>query len=332
MTRYTKVVFLVLAHKPDPFNLLIKSLGDAFDCFVHVDARVPIAPFKAAASKRVRLIEKRTPIFWGGNNSITATLDLIRTAIDAVPDFGRLALISGDCLPVADLDTLQAILGEDEVEFIQTFPVQNDPALRNQDPVLAVERYGWRQPARFQTFVFWDHELLNPRGRAAAIKKYGGELDGRLDEIRKDVQEIVSSIFTDFPPRPPLFEKFFYGASWWAISREATLQILDQLHSDDFREYFKYFRCADEHFIHCAFGNNPALHARKRRPFMHLGHPMVEDTSVHHLKAAMLPPIHRETGCLFARKFDPAATPDIAQAIAEGRYFEILRGTSATDP
>jgi hypothetical protein len=59
---------------------------------------------------------------------------------------------------------------------------------------------------------------------------------------------------------------------------------------------------------------------------------MVADTSVHHLKAAMLPPIHSETGCLFARKFDPAATPDIAQSIAEGRYFEILRGISAAEP
>jgi len=327
MEKPAKIVFLVLAHRPEPFDLLMRLIGDRFDCFVHVDARVPLEPFVAVAASKTRFIEKRTPIFWCGSNMMLATLDLIRAAMDAVPDFDRLALISGDCLPAADLDTIAETLGNPDVEFIQTAEVQNDPTLRGLDPSVAVERYGWRQPARFQNFVYWDHELLNPRDRRAALGRYAGESEAGIGRLRGEIEAIAATILADLAPRPALFETFYYGSQWWAVSRGAMLAIADRLFSDEIRSYFKYFRVPDEHFIHCVFGNDPALKARARRPFMFSSHllggvkqrPYLEPVT---LKAA------RAKGHLFARKFEPEAMPDIAVAILQDRYFAELEKSS----
>jgi hypothetical protein len=321
MSRPPKIVYLVLAHKPEPLKLLMRLFGERFDCFVHVDSRVPIGPFNPVRSEKVRLIEKRTPIFWCGANMMVATLDLIETAMAAVPDFDRIALISGDSLPATTPETLEIALGALDVEFIETAEVQNDPTLRNLDPAVAVERYGWRQPARFQTFVYWDHELLNPRDRREAAARYTGESEALRNRLRNEVETIASTILADLPPRPNLFDTFYYGSQWWAVSRDAMLAMRDQLFSDEVRNYFRYFRCPDEHFIHCVFGNNPVLKARPRRPFMFSAHMQGGGAQELHLEQARLRSVYPQTKRLFARKFDPSASQDIVESIKKGRYF-----------
>ena len=107
MTKPAKIVFLVLVHRPEPFDLLMRLIGDRFDCFVHVDARVPLEPFTAVAASKTRFIEKRTPIFWCGSNMMLATLDLIGAAMDAALELNAGVPIQ---IEVETLDELESAL------------------------------------------------------------------------------------------------------------------------------------------------------------------------------------------------------------------------------
>ena len=322
-----KIVFLILAHRPEPCNLLLRLLGERFAGLVHVDARVSLDQFDQRVSNSVVFMKERIPIFWGGFNMVQATLNLIRNAIQTFPEFERLALISGDCLPVVSLRSLEAFLSEIDKEYIEIVDVQDDPDLFDKDVSLSVDRYGWEQPWRFHNFVYWDHELVNPRGRADAERKYGDHISN-LDWIRGDVQKMMPLLTREFTRRLPLFTTLYYGSQWWALSRITILNVYDILFSTDITNYFRYFRCGDEHFMQCIVGNDARSRAKMQRPFMHLGHQMQEDTEKYHLNCSTLSTIHSNTGCLFARKFHPRSCPMVVNAIERGEYFRNILSVS----
>jgi hypothetical protein len=142
----------------------------------------------------------RYPVFWGGFNLILAIRECIRTACAIDRNLARFVLISGDSLPIAPLDKLEAALLDTEREYMDLYEVRDDPSLHNQAIARSIEKHGNEQPWRFQNYAFYDDELLSPRSRSEAMQKYGLAQD-TTDHLRGSTERVVTEIFRHLGPR-----------------------------------------------------------------------------------------------------------------------------------
>ena len=318
-----RTAILVLAHRPATLAYLLRLLDDRamanrFHVFIHVDAKSDFLLASLPLPPHATLISPRVPVFWGGWSMMRATLALI----EAARGHQRMILISGDALPVRTFAEIDRLMSEMDTEYIELLEVQDDPSLAGTDPQRAIERYGWVQPWRRYNHVFWDHPLLNPMQSAPAAARYGVPRD-RMDWIRGDAEHLVREILAEIPSRAPIFEQFFYGSQWWALTGATIEALLPSLHDPEIQRYFRHMQVPDEHMIQTILGNAPQLMAGRKLQ----GTPMFAD----HIRRAggddtLDLPGFRIAGAsaLFARKFDPQAAPDIAAAITDGRYWQAL--------
>ena len=322
----SRVAVLVLAHATEPLQYLLDVLDRRFAVFIHLDAKGP----DGAALRlppNARLVARPVPVFWGGWSMMRATLLLIEAAMAAGP-FERLALVSGDSLPVRGADALEAALRAPGVEYIELMDVQDDPSLAGAAMQAAIDRHGWVQPWRFHNAVHWDHVLLNPTAAEAAAAQFGVPRE-RMDWIRGEAQRAVAGVLAELPPRPPLFRRLCYGTQWRALSRPVLAALLPTLRRPEVHAYFRHMQAPDEHMIQTVLGNRADLLGGR----VLAGTPMFAD---HARRAAGQDTLDAAgfraaaglgAQILFARKFAPAAAPEVAGAIAAGRYeADILGG------
>lgn len=106
-------VFLVLAHRdPDQLARLLGELvGSSRRVYVHVDARVDLAPFRAAIRSDgvrwagVHWVRDRRVVRWGGLSVVDAILASIAQARGDGP-VHRYTLLSGSCFPVRPVEEI----------------------------------------------------------------------------------------------------------------------------------------------------------------------------------------------------------------------------------
>ena len=321
-----QTALLILTHQPARLPFLLDLLDDRFAIYVHVDAKADLALAPARLPPHVQVITPRIPVFWGGWSMMRATLALM----EAARDHPRQVLISGDSLPVQSLDHLAETLSQPDTEYIDLIEVPDDPSLAGTDPRRAIERHGWVQPWRRHNYVFWDHPLLNPMQAEHAASRYGVPR-AQLDWIRGEAQHAVAEILSQIPPRAALFPKFFYGAQWWALTGATIAGLLATLRDPAIEAYFRYMQVPDEHMLQTILGNQPALLGGRHRH----GNPMFTDhTRRTHGDDTLDSAGFRAASAtaLFARKFDPATAPDVAQAIQSGHYDRDILGLTGPKP
>jgi len=309
-----RVAILVLAHLPAPLQCLLDVLDDRFAVFVHLDAKTDAKPADLRLPPHATALEPRRAVHWGGWSMMQATLNLMQAA----REHDVLALVSGDSLPLLPADELLATLTDGGADRIEMLEVADDPTLAGQPREASFARHGWEQPWRFHNFVHWDDRLLNPFGAADTVRHYGLRPD-RADWLRGDTQRLVAEVLAGLPPRPRLFPRLLYGAQWWALSGQTVATLLPALHRPEVQDYFRFFPVPDEHMIHTVLGTLPA--------------PPTRGTPMHTMPAgtALDGPALRQARAgnpdlLFARKFNPAMSADIAAAIADGRFDALLQG------
>ncbi|MCW3477902.1 beta-1,6-N-acetylglucosaminyltransferase [Limobrevibacterium gyesilva] len=319
-----RIAVLVLAHRTAPLHALLRVLDARFRVFVHMDAKAdwPAMRLPPHAS----LVEPRIEVFWGGWSMMQATLSLLDAA-RAAGGFRRYVLVSGDALPVVPLDRLEAALLDEAREFVDLVEVPDDPALAGMAVAAATERHGWVQPWRRYNPTAWDHRLLNPFQRDAAARHYGVAQD-RIDWIRGDVERLLRDVLAQLRPPCP-FPRFWYGAQWWALTADTVEAIRPAAARPEVVRFFRYIQVPDEHLIQTILGNTPAALGGRRA----VGTPMWTDHARRAQgtdtldRAGFRTAAARGPQILFARKFDPDKAPDIAAAIAAGRYAEeVLAG------
>jgi hypothetical protein len=320
-----RIAVLVLAHRPAALQYLLELLDDRFAVFVHLDAKTEPAGISLRVPGHAHLIEPRLEVFWGGWSMMRATLALIEAA-RARANFARYALISGDSLPVVPLDRLEATLLDTTREYVELVKVPDDPSLAGADMEEATRRYGWVQPWRLHNPVAWDHRLLNPFQRTTAAAHYGIAQD-RIDWIRGDLERLLRSILDDLRPARP-FPSFWYGSQWWALTAETIEALLPELARPEVQRFFRYIQVPDEHMIQTVLGNRPELLGARAV----VGSTMWSDQGrrtgrVDTLELAQFRAAAAQgSQILFARKFDPDATPEVAAALRAGRYeCDVLR-------
>lgn len=148
------------------------------------------------------------------------------------------------------------------------------------------------------------------------------------------MKTLAETISAKISQRPDLYNKFFYGEAWWALTRATLDLIIDDIHASFHSGFFEFLQAPEEHFIHTILGNKMrALNSMRRQIIcspVFVDHNDPARSSLGHdaltsgkFRAA------RECGpYLFARKYDPEYSTDVAAAIRDGTYFRTILGQS----
>lgn len=118
-----RLAYLIVAHhQPGHLARLIRAL-DQEHChfFIHIDQKIPIAPFKAAVPRRdaIVFLEQRVPVAWGQLSVVRATLRLLQTAANSGHTFNYYTLLSGSDYPVKARAAISARFQVSDRQFIR---------------------------------------------------------------------------------------------------------------------------------------------------------------------------------------------------------------------
>lgn len=127
------LAFLIVAHhQPNHLARLIRALDHPRSFFfVHIDRKVDVAPFRAAAPEQsnVVFLNDRVEVEWGKLSVVQATLALIECALASGRSFRYLNLLSGSDYPIKSRHDVFARLCASKGEFLRIDrKVTNDAA------------------------------------------------------------------------------------------------------------------------------------------------------------------------------------------------------------
>lgn len=104
MKKNLKIAYVVLCHdEPELLRRTALALNYADDkIFVHVDNKRDISDFYSSTTdlKNICFIENREDIYWGGFNSVVATIKLFRRVIEDDIHYDRIVLLQGKDYPL----------------------------------------------------------------------------------------------------------------------------------------------------------------------------------------------------------------------------------------
>ena len=117
------LAYLIVAHhQPEHLARLLRAMdGENSRFFIHIDQRVAIEPFEAAAPRKANIVfrQDRVPVRWGELSVVLAVLKLLRMAVASNLDFKYYTLLSGSDYPIKDRREIDARLQASDREFIR---------------------------------------------------------------------------------------------------------------------------------------------------------------------------------------------------------------------
>ncbi len=226
---------IVLAHRdPAQLALLLSALDHpAVRAYLHVDARVEIAPFRAeleTAGLHNVVLLPRFRSRWGGLEVVDATLGGLERAV--ADGCGYFVLLSGQDLPLWPVDRIVSFFAQTpDRSYLESFALPDPRWL-----------YGGRLRTDFYTFtVLGRRETCIPWGVPAPLSWNGRALNMVLR---------VRGAFKP-PRRFPAYARPVGGSQWWNLSRSAASFVLAFLKEHpDFRTYHEHTLLPDEIFFH----------------------------------------------------------------------------------
>jgi hypothetical protein len=238
----TRVAVLVLAYLQNAAGM--ERLARYFaaidaELLVHVDAKVDYTAYRDAAKRHanLRLMEERLPIYWGGFNTVRAILRGAELA-DAAGPFDRFVLITEDTIPLLPPQDVRAQLAS-RVEFMHL--------VRRPGP--AVQR-------RYRGFYFFDSLATNPRHCDPADRELNDDVMNSFERLRALRARGKASV------------DLCHGSTYWALSREAIMAILERHERDaHLRESFEFSSIPEEQYFHTILAR--ALPGRQFAPCLY---------------------------------------------------------------
>jgi hypothetical protein len=234
-----KIAYLIVAHN-NP--LLLKraihrlSSKDA-GFFLHIDRKASIQEFRAIRGTNVHFCEPRLAIHWGEFAMVEATLRMMRAALGHADRYDYFFLLSGSDYPLRSPQYIQRFLeGHRGSQFMNLAKM---PA--KGFPLSKINKLHYPADKPFRRFL------------ARVLAKIG--------LARRN----FASDFQDLEP--------WCGSSWWAVSRDAAVYILDFAASNPrFERFFQNTFTADEIFFQTILGNSP-LRNQVRRNLVYVDWP-----------------------------------------------------------
>src|SRR5262249_41192696 len=118
-----KLAYLIVAHhQPTHLARLIRALDqDNSAFFIHIDAKVPLAPFTAVVPQRDNLLflPHRVEVQWGRISVVQAVLQLIHTAVASGQAFTYYILLSGSDYPIKDTHAIGVHFQDSQRQYIR---------------------------------------------------------------------------------------------------------------------------------------------------------------------------------------------------------------------
>ena len=232
-----KIAYLVLIHKDPAFLArLCKRVMNHTEnhVFVHVDAKADSKPFRKSVEKipspeKVHFVHN-IPVYWGGYNSVEATIILLKEAAN-YRIFDRYVLLQGMDYPLWNNLRINDFFRENrQVEFINAVS----------------ETMGPRKEWHKYFFRYY--------------------LDGQLSIPKRLVNKcntIVRKMIPQIMRRPWVLEggkklEIFRGWTQFALTDSAVRFVIDWHDvKQDYNHYFKHVYAADESYFHTILYNSP---------------------------------------------------------------------------
>lgn len=219
-----KIAFLISAHTdPSHLSALVKALPENSDFYVHVDAKVELAPFERLLRQpNVHFVKRRFDVVWGSWVEAAYQMELVRAALESGVAYDRLATLSGLDYPLWSNKKMLAFFERHpDVEYIQGVCMEGQGA--------AARLY---EDYRIWNGCPWKKGSLKSKLRVALRRLI------RLSGIRKPLSFSVRG------KRYALYK----GAAWWAVTPRLAARFLAAWSDVAFRNYFMTSFCSAETF------------------------------------------------------------------------------------
>ena len=277
-----KVAVLLLCHEAPA--LLSRRLASAFfaspdvKVYIHYDARRSDAELQVLRQSipegvQVDFVTDRVRCGWGEYSLVEATHRMLRLALaDTAFASDYLALISGSCVPIRPLGSLQEFLRRRVgIDFIQAVDISQRKWVKDG---LEAERYRYHFPFNF----------ITQRKRF----EFATDLQRRLGVQRRQPDDL----------------RIHFGSQWFCLTRATCEKVAARLDEPELRQFFARSWIPDEFAIQTLVANvqQPAFiagHNLTYYEFDDQGRPLVLENG--HLGHLLRQPF------FFARKLSPEA-------------------------
>jgi hypothetical protein len=286
------LAYVILAHKlPAQLGRLVSAVYHPDDLFyVHIDAKVPDAPFRAELSERftdasnIRYVS-RVRCDWAGFGHVEATLRGMKAALARSSSFTHVLLLTGQDYPIKPIEWIRGHFASHAGRSFMSWSAGDAPSG-------SVDRTG-------NAHWFWNGDL--------------GRLERRFYLVAGRWRQLPNR-FVPFVPRRqmPLGFRPYQGLAYWNLSIEAAEYVLRL--TEEKPELIRFFRRVwgcDEFFFQMALLNSPLRETLVNEDLRYMSwdgyHPLT-------LRSADLEALARSPK-FFARKVDSSVDVDLLDRI-----------------
>jgi hypothetical protein len=291
-----KIGYLILCHKnPVLVNRIVHKVTDQTDneAFIHVDKKCDIDEFRAVIDEtsQIHFVNKREDIWWGGFNSVVATINCMKEAIAA--DCRRIVILQGQDYPVQSNEYIDEFFSKNiDVEFIKGFNITDAHNKKDYMKCWGIHVFDGvdRSKISLASIIAKGLELINKAG----IKYHRGYYKDEKGKIN-----------------------IYWGWAHFALTKECTQYIVDFYESKtSFNKYFKTVFPPDETYFHTIIFNSEykyktSTHGEMKEPDVFWGEDFCNVTYFEYLvgKVKVLTDISgleeiKKKGFLYLRKVD----------------------------
>lgn len=196
-----------------------------YEVFVHIDAKVDIAPFEDACEglARITFVPSRVPVNWAGYSQVRAMTSLIGAALPKARPDEHLVMLSGQDFPIKPMKELDHHLRINrDTQFIRAFAIEGTEAK-------------------------YEKQLLKRHHRDLPLLDRGAPYTRRFrNAVIRGVEYLDRR---PMPSKPEHLSVIAHGSTQWALTAECAADILQRLDADVER-YFSAVFAPDEKVFH----------------------------------------------------------------------------------
>ncbi len=219
-----QIAYILLCHKnADAVIAQVEQLTAPGDTVaVHFDASAPKAEFERLRSglvdnPRVAFSKRRLKCGWGEWSLVAATLEAIKTAVDAFPRATHFYLLSGDCMPTKTAEHIHDFIENRDVDFIESFDFYESDWIKT----------GFKEERLI--YRHWFNERTQAKRFYASFNA-----QKRLGLTRS----------------PPDGLQIMIGSQWWCLRRQTIEAILEMIEREPrITRFFRTTWIPDETFF-----------------------------------------------------------------------------------
>lgn len=298
-----RLTYVILAHhKPHQLRRLIYRLDDGHCLFfIHIDLKKNIRKFESALSdvsfkERIHFVKKRENGKWGRFGFVQALLNSMNELVESQLEFDYVVLLSGVDYPLVPTKRIHEKLSENQARTIYIFYEPIDPLIVPHISPRLTQYHIPIHPWRTLTYPYVETSLA-----------------------RKAVNFLIRSTgLLPLPRKIPLDHTPFYGLHWSCLPNFSVQYILDFVREHpEYVKFFRYTSLAEESFFCTMLVNSsdPGIQNNLVREILTYtqwdrGHELYR-TPIMLWEFENL----KNSGKLFARKFDADVTPELLDAI-----------------